>query len=134
MIVMMQLRLTVLACAVLLGACASTPPAAPPAPPAAPTPSAGQLALNDGIALYNKGQFNEAIKRLGAPEIGAGGKATQLAALKYMAFSYCVTNRATLCRQQFEKAVKLDPAFDLAPGEHGHPLWGPQFARARKGK
>lgn len=132
---MMQIRLSLLACALLLGACASTPPAAPPAPPAAaPAPSAGQTALNEGIALYNKGQFNEAIKRLGAPEIGADSKATQLAALKYMAFSYCVTNRATLCRQQFEKAFKLDPAFDLATGEKGHPLWGPQFARARKGK
>jgi hypothetical protein len=51
-----------------------------------------------------------------------------------MAFSYCVTSRQTLCRQQFEKALKIDPAFDLAPGEKGHPLWGAVFDRAKKRK
>jgi hypothetical protein len=49
-----------------------------------------------------------------------------------MAFSYCVSARQALCKQQFEKALKLDPAFSLAPGEHGHPLWGPVFERAAK--
>jgi hypothetical protein len=45
-----------------------------------------------------------------------------------------VTSRQTLCRQQFDKALKLDPSFDLEPGEHGHPLWGPVFTKAKKGK
>ena len=111
-------------------------PAAGVSPTAQPMPpilSTEQIGLKDGIELYNKGAFNEAIKRLGAPEVAGGAKATQLQGLKYTAFSYCVTNRQTLCRQSFEKAFKLDPAFDLAPGEHGHPLWGPVFARAKKG-
>lgn len=128
--------------AAMLGGCASTVPQAPPitqAPVVAPVPvplapSADQAALADGIALYNKGQFNDAIKRLGGADINGGSKANQLAALKYSAFSYCVTSRTTLCRQQFAKALKLDPAFDLAQGEQGHPLWGPAFARAKKGK
>lgn len=122
--------------AAMLGACAGTAPEAPaPAPaPVVVKPSADQLALADGIALYNKGQFNDAIKRLAAADISAGSKASQTMALKYSAFSYCVTNRTTLCRQQFDKAFKLDPAFDLAQGEHGHPLWGPAFARAKKAK
>ncbi len=96
--------------------------------------SQDQVALHDGINLYNNGDYKNAIKRLGgAREIWpTGPKATQIAALKYMAFSYCVTGRKTLCRQQFEKAIKLDPAFDLAPGENGHPLWGPTFVRAKK--
>jgi len=96
--------------------------------------SSDQLALKEGIELYNNGDYNAAIKRLGAPDIANGPKAGQLEAIKYTAFSYCVTSRQTLCRQQFEKALKLDPNFDLAPGEHGHPLWGPVFARAKKGK
>ena len=58
--------------------------------------------------------------------------ALQLEALKYAAFSYCVTRRVTLCRQQFAKAFKLDKSFDLSPGEKGHPLWTPSFERARK--
>ncbi len=121
---------------------APTTPAqvARPAPgtPGNPNPPGGarggdeQQALRDGIDLYNKGQYNDAIKRLAAPEIGAGSRASQVQALKYTAFSYCVTSRQTLCRQSFEKAFKLDGSFDLQAGEHGHPLWGPAFARAKK--
>ena len=109
----------------------SVPAAANVAPPAA---NADQVALKEGIAAYNNGEYATAIKRLSSPDIASGSKATQLSALKYLAFSYCLTNRATLCRQQFEKALKLDPAFDLAPGEQGHPLWGPVFTRAKKTK
>lgn len=109
-------------------------PAPPPvvAPPVATGPTADQIALRDGIDLYNKGLYNEAIKRLASPEIAAGARPSQVAAAKYSAFSYCVTSRQTLCRQQFDKAFRLDPAFDLQAGEHGHPLWGPAFTRAKK--
>jgi hypothetical protein len=104
------------------------------APTTAPAPAPALSALKEGIALYNNGDYNDAIKRLGAADVTGGSKATQLEALKYTAFSYCVTSRQTLCRQQFEKALKLDPAFDLEPGEHGHPLWGPVFIKAKKSK
>lgn len=131
---------TCLLMAALLSGCAklpilggATPAGAHPRAEAA-KPSADQVALNEGIELYNNGDYNGAIKRLGSPEIASAPKATQLEAIKYTAFSYCVTARQALCRQQFEKALKLDPAFDLAPGEHGHPLWGPVFTRAKKGK
>ncbi len=92
--------------------------------------------LKEGIGLYNNGEYNAAINRLNtAPEIWVNGsKNSQLEALKYMAFSYCLTARQTLCRQQFEKALKLDPNFDLAPGEKGHPQWGPVFNKAKKSK
>lgn len=97
--------------------------------------TAAQSALNQGIELYTKGDYNGAVKQLnGANEIWTGDKAIQLTALKYLAFSYCVTARQTLCRQQFEKALKLDPTFELGPGEGGHPLWGPVFERVKKGK
>ena len=131
-------KLLTLILAALLAGCAATPvappPTAAPAPAKPAAPSADQVALKEGIDLYNKGDFNGAIKRLGAAEITAGSKARQLEALKYQAFSYCVTSRKTLCGKQFEKALKLDPAFDLAPGEHGHPLWGPVFTRLKKAK
>ena len=119
---------------------ASAQPPARPAPgtPGNPIPpgsgAAEQSALKDGIELYNKGAYNDAIKRLAAPEIVNGAKADRVQAHKYTAFSYCVTSRQTLCRQQFEKAFKLDPSFNLQTGEHGHPLWTPQFEKARKAK
>ncbi|PWF54649.1 TssQ family T6SS-associated lipoprotein [Massilia glaciei] len=97
--------------------------------------AADQLALRQGIELYNDGKYNEAIKRLSGNEInGASAKELQLDAIKHIAFSYCVTQRQALCKLQFEKALKLDPAFNLAPGEIGHPLWTPVFLKTKKGK
>lgn len=113
----------------MLAACSSLPAALNPA-----TPAAQPAALVEGIALYDRGDYNGAIKRLGQNDIASASTSTRLTAMKYTAFSYCLTNRQQLCRQQFDKALKLDPAFDLAPGEYGHPLWGPVFLKARKGK
>jgi hypothetical protein len=94
-----------------------------------PAPSGG---LQEGIRLYNDGDYNGAIKRLSARDVNNGPLATRLTALKYMAFSYCVTSRPGPCRQAFERALRLDPSFDRAPGEHGHPLWGPVFTKAKQ--
>jgi hypothetical protein len=91
-----------------------------------------QAALREGIRLYNEGEFNDAIKRLSSKDIANGSTATRVTALKYTAFSYCVTSRTEQCRQSFERALRLDPKFDLAPGEHGHPQWGPVFTRAKR--
>lgn len=116
-----------------------SPPAKKLSPPSETSQSnashaAAQTALSEGIELYDKGDFNGAIRRLNASEIRSAHKSVQTKALKYMAFSYCVTSRKMQCRQQFEKALKIDPAFDLAPGEKGHPLWGSVFERAKKRK
>jgi hypothetical protein len=89
-------------------------------------------ALREGIGLYNEGDFNGAIRRLSSNEIANSSVGTRVTALKYTAFSYCVTSRPAQCRQAFEKALRLDPSFDLEPGEHGHPQWGPVFAKAKR--
>jgi hypothetical protein len=103
-----------------------------PAPPTETPEVLAQQAVTAGVEAYNRGEYQGAIRRLTAPEIAAGEKPVQLNALKYAAFSYCLTKRQTLCRQQFDKAFKLDPAFDLAPGEKGHPLWTPAFEQAKR--
>lgn len=108
-------------------------PATPAVPAAAPELPPARKALNAGIELYKAGNFNGAIKQLTtAPELQQADTPLQLEALKYAAFSYCVTKRVTRCRQQFAKAFKLDKSFDLSAGEKGHPLWTPSFERARK--
>lgn len=148
-----------LACWLMLG-CESAPKTAPAAKPmtkqkeAKPSPvpaspmgttetpraahaiNADVLALKEGISLYNDGNYNSAIKKLGnSPDIWNGSnKSIQVSALKYMAFSYCVSNRAQQCRQHFERALKIDPSFMLMPSEIGHPLWGPVFLKAKKVK
>jgi hypothetical protein len=138
--------------AVLLAGCAQTPIGVSGKEPSPPTPRANvavhasrtepagpaipadpaQVALRDGIAAYDNGDYQGAVKKLSAREIAKSSKANQLIAIKYTAFSYCVSGRPALCRQQFDKALKLDPAFELEVGETGHPLWGPVFARAKK--
>jgi tetratricopeptide (TPR) repeat protein len=96
-------------------------------------PGRDQAALREGIRLYNEGDFNGAIKRLNSNDIRASSPLrVRIAALKYTAFSYCVTSRPKQCEQTFEKILKLDPDFTLDSGEEGHPLWGPAFERARR--
>ena len=94
---------------------------------------AEQVTLREGIRLYNEGDFNGAIRRLGANELRDAPARTRVTALKYTAFSYCVTSRPKQCQEAFERALKLDPDFTLESGEQGHPLWGPAFERAKKG-
>jgi hypothetical protein len=131
--------------AALLSACAGAPPpvapaaatsttaAAAPATAPAPAITPAHRDLYAGIGLYQAGDYAGAIRQLTASsEIARADKGTQLEAMKYAAFSYCVTAHQALCRQQFDKALKLDPAFDLAPGEKGHPLWGPVFDKAKR--
>lgn len=105
-----------------------------PAPRAErPAPDRDDNALREGIALYHDGEYNAAIKRLNSGDMNGGSVRNRVSALKYTAFSYCVTARPAPCRQAFERALRIDPSFDLAPGEHGHPLWGPVFTKAKQG-
>lgn len=139
-------------CVVLLCACATQTPdsandptVSAAAKPVAEKPAAtekrlpvekplqpSEVALKEGIALYNDGNFAAAVRRLNS--ISDADKPIQIQAYKYAAFSYCVSDKRTLCRQQFEKALKLDPGFDLEPGEKGHPLWGRVFEQVKKRK
>lgn len=97
---------------------------------ASPSPAAQKV--DAGVALYEQGDFAAAIRTLHSPEVADGDVATRVRAHKYLAFSYCVTQRRVLCRRSFDAALRLDESFDLAPAEAGHPIWGPVFAQARK--
>src|SRR5262249_1879957 len=52
-------------------------------------------------------------------------------ARKYLAFSYCVTNREAQCRSEFRKAFEINPEFALSAAEDGHPIWGPVYRSVR---
>lgn len=88
--------------------------------------------LAEGIASYEQGDFNAAIRKLNNKELLEGPSLdTQIDARKYLAFSYCITNRRALCRQQFDAALKAKPSFELKATEAGHPTWGPVFKQAK---
>lgn len=112
--------------------------APPPSDSAKPTEvpielSEGEKNLASAIATFDRGEYALAIRQLKPLTTDSTlNKAAQLRALKSLAFSQCLSRAITACRQTFEHAFRLDDKFDLAPAERGHPVWGPQFERARK--
>lgn len=91
-----------------------------------------QQQLADGVKQYEAGDYETAIKSLsGSLDHGLLSKVDQSKARKYLAFSYCVTNREQQCRDEFRKAFEINPEFALSPAEDGHPIWGPVYRSVR---
>ena len=88
-------------------------------------------AMLEGIRLYDNGEFDTAIAKLSEPEIRTAPGPIRVEALKYVAFSYCVTRDLADCRHAFDMALSIDPDFALGRGEGGHPMWGPVFEQAK---
>jgi tetratricopeptide (TPR) repeat protein len=105
--------------------------AAEPKPAAPRTP--GQQLLADGMAKYDAGEFDAALKLLrGALKEGLEAKADQVNAHKQAAFSLCLLRRITPCRNEFAQIFAIDPDFSLAPAEAGHPSWAKPYAAAKQ--
>jgi Tfp pilus assembly protein PilF len=96
-------------------------------------------------AKADGGSLDVALKQYGDGDYDASAKSFQAAidrglpqreranAHKHLAFIHCANNRERACRDEFRKALAIEPALELAPAEAGHPLWGPVF-RALKGR
>jgi len=106
---------------------------AAPADSAPPEPSANEKNLVIAITSFERGEYKKSMRLLSPLTTDARlAINARLKAMKTLAFSQCLTGAVVACRGTFERAFKLDSKFDLAPAEHGHPVWGPQFERARK--
>lgn len=93
----------------------------------------GQQMLHSGIKSYEDGNYRESIAELqGALDAGLSVPTDQITAHKYLAFIYCVSGRETLCRTEFTKVLAIDPKFELAPAEAGHPTWGNVFRSVKR--
>ncbi|HSA89407.1 MAG TPA: TssQ family T6SS-associated lipoprotein [Burkholderiales bacterium] len=87
----------------------------------------GTSALGTGLKQYEDGAYEESAKNLQeAIDLGVPDK-QRANAHKHLAFIHCSSSRERECRDEFRKALAADPAFDLAPAEAGHPVWGPIF-------
>jgi tetratricopeptide (TPR) repeat protein len=102
-----------------------------PAPPAPKVLSAAERMMNEAATAYDKADYNGAIKIYGDALKETIPLDEQLKAHKFIAFSYCLTARQVLCRQEFERLLQKKADFDLAPAEAGHPSWGPSFRQAK---
>lgn len=94
---------------------------------------AGEKSLADAMLAYDDADYNKAIKQFQDALKEPLSDADRIKAHKFIAFSYCLTNRPAQCRAEFEPIFKLNTNFELAPAEAGHPSWGPSF-RAVKAK
>ena len=93
--------------------------------------SKGDADLTTGLRLYENGNYTDSMKYLQSALDQGLTKSGQLQAHKHLAFIHCASGRQIPCRNEFRKALTIDPSFDLTPAEAGHPLWGPVFAKEK---
>jgi hypothetical protein len=99
--------------------------------PAPKVVTPGEKLFTEGMAAYDAADYNKAIKSFQDALKETLSSDDQLKVRKFTAFSFCLTNRMTLCRQEFDKILQAKPDFELAPAEAGHPSWGPSFRAAK---
>jgi tetratricopeptide (TPR) repeat protein len=94
----------------------------------------GQPALAAGLKHYEEGRYAESLKSLQSA-LGQGlTGGDRVTAHKHVAFIHCASNRERACRDEFRKALKVNPGMELAPAEAGHPIWGPAFRSVKAGR
>jgi hypothetical protein len=106
----------------------------PPPPKVTPKPEIKRSQVQLGIEAYDNGRHREAAKMLRAALASGLTESEQVEAHKYLAFIECSSNRRTQCRNEFRKALAIDPTLELTPAEAGHPVWGPIFRNLKQPK
>lgn len=97
-------------------------------------PNKGEAALAAGLKQYEEGHYAESQKSLQSA-IGQGlSDKDRVTAHKHVAFIHCASGRERACRDEFRKALRIDPGMELAPAEAGHPVWGPVFRAVKAGR
>lgn len=94
----------------------------------------GDAALAAGLRHYEDGNYGEAAKQLQAAIDQGLARPARVNAHKHLAFIHCAENRTGRCRDEFRKALAIDPSMELAPAEAGHPTWGPIFRSLKAGR
>lgn len=91
-------------------------------------PTEGAGALSSGLREYENGQYAEAARNLqGAIDLGLTDRESANAH-KHLAFIHCASGRERACREEFRRALAIEPELQLTAAEAGHPVWGPVFS------
>jgi len=89
--------------------------------------------LSVGLKQFDDGEYDASAKSLQvALDRGLQPK-DRANAHKHLAFIYCANDHTSACREEFRKALAIEPGLELSAAEAGHPVWGPIF-RSLKGK
>lgn len=124
-----------LAAALVLGGCQSEPMRAMRADFRSLIGSSkGVPSLATGVHQYEEGNYAEATKSLHSALHQGLSSADQVKAYKYLAFINCVSDRPSYCREEFRRALAIDPNLELTTAEAGHPSWGPVFRAVKAGR
>lgn len=94
----------------------------------------GEPALAAGLRSYEEGNYAEASRQLQAAIKQGLSSKDRVKAHKHLAFINCVTDRVAACREEFRRALDIDPKLELAAAEAGHPIWGPVFGAVKAGR
>ena len=138
----MTIRLLLAAAVALLAACESAPmkqftqdaKAAWGQITGGSSSSKGPAALAAGLKQYDDGEYQPAAKTLqSAIDQGLSDK-DKVNAHKHLAFIHCSNGRTATCREEFRKALAINPKLELTPAEAGHPGWGPIFRSLKAGR
>ncbi|HYD58097.1 MAG TPA: TssQ family T6SS-associated lipoprotein [Burkholderiales bacterium] len=113
----------------LLQACATEPGRAIQALFA---PSKGQAALKTGLRQYEDGDYVDSMKSLHSALDQGLAEGERIDAHKHLAFIHCASSRERQCRDEFRKALAIDPSMELSAAESGHPVWGPIFRSLKR--
>jgi len=93
----------------------------------------GTSLLSTGIGQYESGRYDESARSLRIALKRGLAKRDQVTAHKYLAFIQCATGREAQCRDEFRRALRIDPGMELDAAEAGHPIWGPVFRSVKAG-
>ena len=96
-------------------------------------PPAGDAELAAGVRVYEEGRLDDAARYLRRSLDLGMRESDQLVAHKYLAFIHCALGREAQCRDEFRLVLAIQPSFQLAPAEAGHPSWGPAFQSVKGG-
>lgn len=81
---------------------------------------------------FMAGQYQAVITQVNnTPTLTNGSVGLHTTALKYKAFSECLTEAKRSCASTFDRILTLNPKFTLVPAEKSHPSWGPVFERVQ---
>lgn len=89
--------------------------------------------LGAGLKQFDDGDYDASAKSLQTALSRGLSPKDQVEAYKHLAFIHCANNRIGACRNDFRKALTMDPTLELTDAEAGHPVWGPVFS-SLKGK
>jgi len=93
--------------------------------------SKGAPALSSGLRAYENGEYADAGRELQAAiDLGLTDR-ERASAHKHLAFIHCASGRERGCREEFRKALAVNPDLALSAAEAGHPVWGPVFAQLK---